>query len=226
MPRPVIPRPLYQLALARCARNVHTGLKALDQLWQARPRRHPELGSPAGSPHNLSTAQLLPPDSPSPAQTAQSQLHHDLARELRDWLTQPPHHLAQDLVEAIIVLIEESVNEDRDRKLIKSLINIEHLKVSDIFFGIHGFFTIVSGTSVTKLPFGAAEENVRYQGCKCMRQGFCLPGLKRMESEWRGWERYPRRASGKCKWYLDCRSKWEHTSHGTNAPQRTLKVSN
>ena len=45
------------------------------------------------------------------------------------------------------------VHEDKDCKLILTLINIERTRPSDFFFGVHSLFRLLATTSITKLPF-------------------------------------------------------------------------
>ena len=50
-------------------------------------------------------------------------------------------------------LSRKIVHEDKDCKLILTLINIERTRPSDFFFGVHSLFRMLAPTAITKLPF-------------------------------------------------------------------------
>ena len=49
--------------------------------------------------------------------------------------------------------MEKAVHEDKDCKLIRTIINIERTTPSDFFFGIHSLFRMIASTSISKLQF-------------------------------------------------------------------------
>lgn len=153
MPRPVVPPNLYTLALRDNARMLYRGLRALDQLWKPPKMTLNTFRSPSGSPHNLSTSQILPPLSSEEELEEQQRLK--MVQVIRDWLMQTPTLVMEDLIASLLNHTEKTLNDDRDQKLIKALINIERMKVSDIFFGVHALFAVLADTPISKLEFSA-----------------------------------------------------------------------
>ena len=49
--------------------------------------------------------------------------------------------------------IETCLSEDKDRKLILTLINIERTRPPDLFFGVHSLFSVLRETNIAKLHF-------------------------------------------------------------------------
>ncbi|TRY81135.1 hypothetical protein TCAL_12677 [Tigriopus californicus] len=155
MPRPVVPPTLYTLALRNNAQMLYQGLRAVDQLWEPpKMTLNAPRSSPSGSPHNLSTSQLfLAPLSSEEEQEEQQRLN--MVQLIRDWLMQTPTLVMEDLIASLLKHTEKTLNDDRDQKLIKALINIERMKVSDIFFGVHALFAVLVDTPISKLEFSA-----------------------------------------------------------------------
>ena len=50
----------------------------------------------------------------------------------------------------VLDLIEFAVNDDKDRKIILTLINIENSKPSDFSFGIYSLLLCLSNTAITR----------------------------------------------------------------------------
>ena len=53
----------------------------------------------------------------------------------------------------VITLIEENVYQDKDHKLILTIINIEKCKPSDFSFGLHSLLAALSNTGIPRLTF-------------------------------------------------------------------------
>lgn len=58
-----------------------------------------------------------------------------------------------ELFFAVLNRMEKAVHEDKDCKLIRTIINIERTTPSDFFFGIHSLFRMIASTSISKLQF-------------------------------------------------------------------------
>ena len=50
-------------------------------------------------------------------------------------------------------MVETQLLEDKDKKLIMTMINIEHMRVNDFFFGIHCLLSLVRGFQLSSLRF-------------------------------------------------------------------------
>ena len=73
------------------------------------------------------------------------------------------------------------VHEDKDCKLILTLINIERTKPSDFFFGVHSLFRTLASTSITKLPFSTSTSLISFlvsmilwRNCLISETWFCI----------------------------------------------------
>ena len=129
---------LRDLSADLMAANLHKSLVFLDSVWKP-----PPLVSPGSTPSNspctspigsLATRGILPPESiPIP----------NSVEILRQWLFQMPLLLVELVLERVLQKIETIVHEDKDCKLILTLINIEKTKPSDFFFGVHAIFRLV-----------------------------------------------------------------------------------
>ena len=65
----------------------------------------------------------------------------------------PFHLLLVQVVTKLLDLVETQLMEDKDKKLIMTLINIEHMRVNDFFFGIHCLLSLVRGFQLSNLQF-------------------------------------------------------------------------
>ena len=52
-----------------------------------------------------------------------------------------------------LLCVENSLEEDKDRKLILTLINIEKHEQSDLFFGVLAILEVLAGTNCTNIAF-------------------------------------------------------------------------
>ena len=64
-----------------------------------------------------------------------------------------PVFLVEDVVQNVLNKIETIVHEDKDCKLILTLINIDKTKPSDFFFGVHSLIRTLANTKISKIPF-------------------------------------------------------------------------
>jgi len=148
-------RPLRSLTAESVAKRLHKTLVYLDSIWNPTPNISPgstPTNSPSVSPMvspigGRSTAGILPP--------LPIQVNRDpcLVSVVRDWLFQIPLHLVEDVIRMLLIEVEKIVHEDKDCKLILTLINIERTRPSDFFFGVHSLFRMLAPTAITKLPF-------------------------------------------------------------------------
>merc|ERR1719215_385922 len=72
---------------------------------------------------------------------------------VREWLFQIPLHLVEEVIRILLARVETIALEDKDCKLILTLINIERTRPSDFFFGVHSMFRMLATTDISKLPF-------------------------------------------------------------------------
>lgn len=131
------------------AKKLHKTLVHLDSIWNPPPIFSPgstPSSSPSTSPIGRNSAIL----SPIPVEVNREPY---TIGALRDWLFQIPLHLAEDVLRVLLSKVETIVHEDKDCKLILTLINIERTRPSDFFFGVHSLFRMLATTGVTKLPF-------------------------------------------------------------------------
>jgi hypothetical protein len=147
-------RPLRCLGTECVAKRLHKTLVHLDSIWTPPPLVSP-TSSPTTSPHtspmgSRATAGILPPSLPSHSEL---RLDPDSIEVVRNWLLQMPIHLFEDVVRVVLNRVESTVHEDKDCKLILTLINIERTKPSDFFFGVHSLFRVLSDMPINRLPF-------------------------------------------------------------------------
>ena len=57
------------------------------------------------------------------------------------------------VVTELLDMVETQLLEDKDKKLIMTMINIEHMRVNDFFFGIHCLLSLVRGFQLSSLKF-------------------------------------------------------------------------
>lgn len=140
---------LMHFASDAVAKKLHSTLLHLDSIWTPPPLISPgstPSSSPTNSPISPSRSHILPP--------VQMDLgNDDKIDDLRQWLFQLPLHLVEEVIRIVLCRVEAMVHEDKDCKLILTLINIERTKPSDFFFGVHSLFRTLASTSITKLPF-------------------------------------------------------------------------
>ncbi len=136
---------LKDLAVKETAKVVHKAFLHLDSNWKP-PTTTTPLSSPRTSPLSspvgrLSCKGILPSEDP----------HEAEVQIIRRWLLQLPIMLVEDVVSDVIEKIEAHIHDDKDCKLILTLINIEKSKPSDFFFGVHSLFETLAETSISRL---------------------------------------------------------------------------
>ena len=57
------------------------------------------------------------------------------------------------VVTELLDMVETQLLEDKDKKLIMTMINIEHMRVNDFLFGIHCLLSLVRGFQLSSLKF-------------------------------------------------------------------------
>jgi len=127
-------------------KKLHDCLISLDSIWSPPPlisAGSTPTSSPSTSPINPRSS-ILPPLQISDSENIDV---------LRRWLFELPIHLVEEVIRIVLNRIEKVVHEDKDCKLILTLINIERTRPSDFFFGVHSLFRVIASTSISKLPF-------------------------------------------------------------------------
>lgn len=143
-------RSLRGLSAETVAKKVHKTLVYLDSIWNPPPVFSPgstPSNSPCTSPIGRSAAGILPP---IPVEVNREP---NTIGAVREWLFQMPLHLVEDVIKVMLSNVETIVLEDKDCKLILTLINIERTRPSDFFFGVHSMFRMLATTAITNLPF-------------------------------------------------------------------------
>ena len=144
-------RNLRTLTADSLAKRLQKTLVHLDSIWNPPPIISPgstPSNSPATSPMNSrACAGIL---SPIPVEINREPYTIGAVRE---WLFQMPLHLVEEVLQILLAKIEAIVHEDKDKKLILTLINIERTRPSDFFFGVHSMLRMLATTEVSKLPF-------------------------------------------------------------------------
>ena len=139
-------RHLRGLAIEETAKCLQRTFYHLDSIWKPPPfaASTSPFASPTSSPvGSLAMKGILPPEDP----------HDTEVHIVRKWILQMPIMVLEDVVKAVINRVENQVHEDKDCKLILTLINIEKTKPSDFFFGVHSLFMILAETPIAKLNF-------------------------------------------------------------------------
>lgn len=143
-------RSLVDICNLEVSKLLHTGVVYLDSIWQ--PNNNTSTSNSASSTpktspigFSLATRGILPPE-PVDCDDEKTSV-------LNEWLRQIPSNLLENVVDTVLQLIEKAVHEDKDCKLILTLINIEKTKPSDFFFGVHSLFRALVDLAITKLPF-------------------------------------------------------------------------
>ena len=144
--------PLRRLCSEKVANGLHESLVFLDSIWKPPPLVSPgssNASSPSTSPigNSLATRGILPPI------IEVNRTDPYTVEALRDWLFQMPIFLVEDVVQEVLNKIENIVHEDKDCKLILTLINIDKTKPSDFFFGVHSLIRTLANSKISKIPF-------------------------------------------------------------------------
>jgi len=171
MPQHLAPPLLAGVATKAVAKLLLHGCQALDRVWE----EPSHLGSPARTP-------LSPPATP-PKEQVSSVLPLE-QRPLLEWLRHLPDPVVEEVISHVLRLVETQLMEDKDKKLIMTMINIEHMKVNDFFFGIHCLLSLVRGFQLSTLQFSrrlwfCLWEYGEITGSRRLGDAICnsLPGL-------------------------------------------------
>jgi len=110
-------------------------------------------------------------------------------RTVLDWLSNLPDRVLEEVVVDLLAKVEKQLLEDKDKKLIMTLINIEHMKINDFFFGVHSLLSLVQGFELQSLKFSkrlmfCLWEYGEITSSKLMVDTLCssLPGLSSITS--------------------------------------------
>jgi len=146
MPQQKVPGSLGEASAKLVAGLLLKGCQALDRRWQE-PAQSPQLGSPprpSMEPHTYL---------PSLSREEVSSILPAEQRPILSWLSHLPDPVVETVVGHLLDQVETQLMEDKDKKLIMTLINIEHMKVNDFFFGIHSLLSLVRGFQLSSLQF-------------------------------------------------------------------------
>lgn len=182
MPRKKEPVSLTEASSRSVASLLLRGCQTLDRRWEE-PAQPPQLGSPTrpslGSPNPF----LSPPREEVPSLLPAEQ------RPLLSWLSHLPDPVVETVVAHLLEQVETQLMEDKDKKIIMTLINIEHMKVNDFFFGIHSLLSMVRGFQLSSLQFSrrlwfCLWEYSEITGSRRLGDAICssLPGLSSLTS--------------------------------------------
>lgn len=179
MPRHLAPPLLGAVAARAVAKLLLKGCQALDRRWEE-PEEPPCLSPirPPGSPPRPALPReqvcaMLPPEQ----------------RPLLAWLRNLPDPVVEQVVTELLDMVETQLLEDKDKKLIMTMINIEHMRVNDFFFGIHCLLSLVRGFQLSSLRFSrrlwfCLWEYGEITGSRRLSDALCssLPGLSSLTS--------------------------------------------
>ena len=125
MPNRLAPSSLCSLSSKCVASLLLKGCQTLDKMWVEPIEEDQQLLlSPSRS------AVLHPPD--------REEVYLQLSpthRTVLDWLCNLPDMVVEDVVADLLAMVEVQLLEDKDKKLIMTLINIEQMNINDFFFG-------------------------------------------------------------------------------------------
>ncbi len=103
--------------------------------------------SPPVSPVKPDVA-ILPPKSADELKTEARIASEDA---LRAWLQQLPFGVQEAVVERVLAEMERQLRDDKDRKIILALINIDKIRPPDLFFGVYSLLATLQDTGVRRL---------------------------------------------------------------------------
>ena len=89
----------------------------------------------------------------SPARDQLDSSLSPLQRQVRVWLADLPDTVVEAVLAATLLALEAQLLEDKDKKLIMSLINIEQMRYNDFFFGVHSLLSILKGFNLSRIEF-------------------------------------------------------------------------
>jgi hypothetical protein len=92
---------------------------------------------------------ILPPPSES---EVKAELRVKWEDRLRSWLRQLPFAVQQAVVRSLLEEVEKQMEDDKDRKIILALINIERTRPPDLFFGLNSLLSVMQDTGIRHLP--------------------------------------------------------------------------
>ena len=156
MPQYRAPQSLETICLNCVSVLVRDALVLIDSKWNFSKALSPPKKSPRASPLSPRTAGSLIPvlasSSASGTLTSTPQVSLDQDK-LRDWLLQMPTMLLEEVVVKVVSLIENDITDDKDRKIILTLINIEKTNPSHFSFGVYSLLICLATTRIARLPF-------------------------------------------------------------------------
>jgi len=104
-------------------------------------------------------------------------------------LSHLPDPVLERVVKDLLNFLERELLEDKDRKIIMTLINIEQMKVNDLSFGVHSLLALLQGSRMSQLHFSkrlwfCLWEYGEISGSKRLTDTLCtsLPGLLSLTS--------------------------------------------
>jgi len=137
MPQRKSANSLYSVACGSVADLLLVGCEAIDKEWE------PPL--PDNLPRSPTSSPIKSP--PPPFNDAIKKTH----AILREWVENLPDSVLETVVKELLNKVELQLLEDKDKKLIMTLINIEKMKMNDFFFGVHSLLAILKGSSIANL---------------------------------------------------------------------------
>jgi len=163
---------LQEISSQEVSRLLLRACQRLDKVWE----EPPTPASPPVSPRSgLPT--LCPPSLSPPCQ------------EVVSWLSHLPDPVTEKVVSGTLALLERELLEDKDRKIIMTLFNIERMRVQDLSFGVHSLLTLLRGSRISQLHFSkrlwfCLWEYGEISGSKRLTDTLCssLPGLASLTS--------------------------------------------
>eukprot|EP00092_Neocalanus_flemingeri_P009535 GFUD01010263.1.p1 GENE.GFUD01010263.1~~GFUD01010263.1.p1 ORF type:complete len:623 (-),score=247.21 GFUD01010263.1:60-1928(-) len=178
MPIRLAPSSLYSTTSKCVASLLLRGCQTLDKRWvEPLEEEGQQLLSPVKSPAR--NAVLRPPD--------REEVYLQLSpghRTVLDWLSNLPDRVVEDVVVDLLAKVEVQLLEDKDKKLIMTLINIDQMKINDFFFGVHSLLSLIQGFELQTLKFSkrlmfCLWEYGEITSSKLMVDTLCtsLPGL-------------------------------------------------
>ena len=133
---------LVDLSSRRASELLLIGCETTDKLWEPPPRAPPTSSlSPLSSPVKSQSGPEIP---------ANITRNHEV---IRTWLWNLPNNALENVVKDLLDKVEQQLLEDKDKKLIMALINIESMRMNDFFFGVHSLLTILRGRNIANIHF-------------------------------------------------------------------------
>jgi len=138
MPKFLAPSSLYTLSSKCVASSLLEGCQALDKMWVEPAQEEQQV--------------LLSPSSPPGREEVYLHLS-PTHRTVLDWLSNLPDMVVEKVVMEMLGKMEVKLLEDKDKKLIMTMINIEQMKMNDFFFGVHSLLSLIQWFEMQSLNF-------------------------------------------------------------------------